>query len=263
MTWPASGWILPEQLQFLQRDLAPFLPEFDPPVEGRWGSGTYFVANRSFESFDADVLYALLRHARPRRMIELGSGFSTLVAAGALECNASDGAPCEHLVFDPYPRGNLPRSGPWDLAALPAQRVPQEVFDRLEGGDVLFVDTTHTVKMGGDVNRVVLDVLPRLAAGVIVHFHDIWLPWEYHRQLVAEMGFWAEQYLLQAYLSGNPEWRVLLAAQALVRDYPKEYARRGSAPRRTRDASDELLDPEVACVDTAQPRLAPGNEVFA
>ena len=91
-------------------------------------------------------------------------------------------------------------------------------FDALRDGDMLIVDTTHVVKMGGDVNRVILDVLPRLAPGVLVHFHDIWLPWEYHPGLVAELGFWNEQYLLQAYLSDNPRWRIVLAAQALARD---------------------------------------------
>jgi hypothetical protein len=70
---------------------------------------------------------------------------------------------------------------------------------------------------------VILDVLPRLARGVLVHFHDIWLPWEYHPRLVDELGFWNEQYLLQAYLSDNPNWRVVLAAQALLRERRADF----------------------------------------
>jgi hypothetical protein len=70
---------------------------------------------------------------------------------------------------------------------------------------------------------VILDVLPRLARGVLVHFHDIWLPWEYHPRLVEALGFWNEQYLLQAYLSDNPNWRVVLAAQALVRERRADF----------------------------------------
>jgi hypothetical protein len=93
------------------------------------------------------------------------------------------------------------------------------VFRELGPQDVLFVDTTHTVKTGGDVNRIVLDVLPALAPGVVVHFHDIWLPYEYHRALTETLGAnWSEQYLLQALLSGNPGFAVLLGNAALARD---------------------------------------------
>jgi len=106
---------------------------------------------------------------------------------------------------------------------LRTQDVPAERFLELERDDLLIVDTTHVVKMGGDVNRVVLDVLPRLAPGVLVHFHDIWLPWEYHAGLVAELGFWNEQYLLQAYLAENRRWCVVLAAQALARERRGEF----------------------------------------
>jgi hypothetical protein len=107
-----------------------------------------------------------------------------------------------------------------------AQDVPLPVFEELSAGDVLFVDTTHTVKLDSDVNRIVLDVLPRLAPGVIVHVHDIFLPYEYPRKWPEEMGLhWAEQYLLQAFLSGNPSYEVLAAVFALCRDRPDAMAR--------------------------------------
>src|SRR5206468_1730052 len=87
--------------------------------------------------------------------------------------------------------------------------------------DVLFVDTTHTVKVGGDVNRVILDVLPTLAPGVHVHIHDIYLPWEYPREFLAERSFyWAEQFLLQAFLAFNDRFEILFGTHALVRRYP-------------------------------------------
>jgi hypothetical protein len=150
----------------------------------------------------------MVRRLRPARVVELGSGFSTLALRAALEANG-DG---EHRGFDPYTRHDF-------VAKVAAQDVPTEEFAALRAGDVLFVDTTHVVKTGGDVNRIVLDVLPALAAGVVVHFHDIWLPYEYHRDLVAVLGAnWSEQYLLQAFLSGNPEWEVVLANAALARE---------------------------------------------
>jgi hypothetical protein len=115
------------------------------------------------------------------------------------------------------------------LAALehrPAQDVPLEEFTALQAGDVLFVDTTHTVKLGSDVNRIVLDVLPVLAPGVLVHVHDIFLPYEYPRKWTEESGLcWAEQYLLQAFLSGNSDFELRAGVFALCRDRPEAMAR--------------------------------------
>ena len=208
---------LDAQVAFLRDELAPIVAEWRPPREGEWGSGRFYLDNGMYEAGDAELLYAMVRRYKPARMIELGSGFTTLVAAEACERNTHDGATCDYVVHDPYPRDLVPG----DAASLREQRaqdVPLGDFDALGEGDMLIVDTTHVVKMGGDVNRVVLDVLPRLAPGVLVHFHDIWLPWEYHPGLVAELGFWNEQYLLQAYLAENPRWRIVLATQALLRD---------------------------------------------
>ena len=100
-----------------------------------------------------------------------------------------------------------------------------EVFDALGVNDILFVDTTHTVKIGSEVNRIVLDVLPRLGAGVVVHFHDIFSPWEYHRHWIEGDWKWNEQYLLQAFLSMNPGYEVLVSCQALVREHADELAK--------------------------------------
>ena len=211
---------LDAQVAFLRDELAPLASEWQPPRTGTWGSGRFYLDNGMYESGDAELLYAMVRRHRPERMIELGSGFTTLVAAEACERNAVDGAACRYDVYDPYPRDLVPGDAafPTSTHEQRAQDVPVAAFDALAGGDMLIVDTTHVVKMGGDVNRVILDVLPRLAPGVLVHFHDIWLPWEYHPGLVAELGFWNEQYLLQAYLADNPHWRVVLAAQALARE---------------------------------------------
>ena len=100
---------------------------------------------------------------------------------------------------------------PSRLEPTSATDLPLELFSELGAGDILFVDTTHVVRLAGDVNFVVLDVLPRLQEGVIVHFHDIFLPWEYPRPWLTEMGYyWTEQYLLQAFLAYNREFEVLV-----------------------------------------------------
>jgi hypothetical protein len=158
---------------------------------------------------DAELLFALLRHEPPLRILELGSGWSTHIARAA--------APDADLVaVDPQPQLALPagtRHEPIDAVQLPLDR-----FAALEAGDVLFVDTTHVVKRGGEVTRVVLGVLPRLRQGVRVHFHDVFLPYDYPRQFYALGGHFSEQYLLAALLTGTDEWEVEVAAQALHRE---------------------------------------------
>jgi hypothetical protein len=111
------------------------------------------------------------------------------------------------------------------LEPVPAQEVPLAEFGSLGPGDVLFVDTTHTVKVGSDVNFVVLDVLPLLARGVVVHFHDVFLPREYPRTWIEDLGLvWAEQYLLQAFLAMNSGYEVLLSTGALADEHPEVLA---------------------------------------
>jgi len=112
------------------------------------------------------------------------------------------------------------------LEPVKAQDIAPEVFASLGDGDVLFVDTTHTVKLDSDVNRIVLDVLPTLSPGVLVHVHDIFLPYEYPREWPEVSGFhWAEQYLLQAFLACNRDFEVLVGTYALCRDRREAMSR--------------------------------------
>jgi Methyltransferase domain len=205
------------QTSFLERDLAPLLAEYHPPLDPPGDQHGFFLDNGTYSRVDAELLYAITRHFRPRRVVELGSGFSTLILRSASDANAREGASFEHSVFDPYPSALLGGERGVALHEIRAQDVPAEVFEGLGSGDILFVDTSHTVKVAGDVNFVVLDVLPRLAPGVVVHFHDIFLPFNYSRKHLEEAHFWNEQYLLQAFLVGNREWEVLVGAQAVAK----------------------------------------------
>lgn len=174
---------------------------------------------------DAEVLHAMVRWAQPRRIVEIGSGGSTEILYGACALNAADGHPVEYAVYDPYAsdRVNSDELLNARVHALTAQEVPDEAFTALAAGDILFIDSTHTVKLGGDVNRLFLDVLPLLAPGVLVHVHDIFLPREYPRTWVEREGkFWAEQYLLQAFLCLNAQFEVVLPLNALLHDGPPE-----------------------------------------
>ena len=200
------------QFGFVERELAEFTRDFQPPLTAaQAGSHCFYLLNGTYESGDAELLYGMLRHLRPSRVLELGSGFSTLIAREALAANGTG----ELLTYDPYRSPLLPPDAP--VVSDDVQTMPESVFTALTERDVLFVDTSHTVKQGGDVNRIVLDLLPLLAPGVVVHFHDIFLPYPYTRQHLLDAHFWAEQYLLQAFLSGNRDWEVLVGAHALAR----------------------------------------------
>ena len=125
--------------------------------------------SRIYALLDATTLYGVVRTHKPRRIVELGSGHTTLVSTQAARENAAEGHPCRVDADDPFP-GVAPRPArPRRPAPVAAQDIPLGVFDELESGDVLFVDTTHVVKLGSDVNHIVLQILPRLKPGVIVH----------------------------------------------------------------------------------------------
>lgn len=214
---------LDRQLAFVRAELAAHLAEFRPPRRAS-GRDEYVVENPSYGLTDAAVLHAMVRHLRPARVVELGSGHSTLVAAAAGLANAVEGQPLRLDVYDPYPVAGLSSvPGVTSLTPLGARDVPLSIFAELTENDVLFVDTTHTVKIGNDVTRIVLDILPVVKPGVVVHFHDIFLPYEYPRHWVEDLGlYWSEQYLLQAFLAFNPHFEIVCAVAALGRERPTE-----------------------------------------
>lgn len=211
------------QLAFLEHELAEYCREFDPPLLPPDGApGRFHLHNDTYGSVDAELLYAIVRRFRPGRVVELGSGYSTLIIRDALERDpAADATQVLH-TYDPYRSDRLPQDAL--VTPLRAQEVPDETFRELDAGDLLFVDTSHTVKVGGDVTRIVLEVLPILRSGVIVHFHDIFLPYPYSRGHLEDAHFWTEQYLLQAFLLGNAAWEVLIGAHAVARAHPQRLA---------------------------------------
>jgi len=186
----------------------------EPPPGQRW----------PFRGTDVLVAYCMVRHFQPRRIIEVGSGFSSLVLGQAAAKNKNSSLIC----IDPFPgeflrNGNIPALQ--SLIETKVQDLDVEFFSQLAPGDILFIDSSHAVKIGGDVNYLFLEVLPRLNLGVIVHVHDIFFPFEYRRHWVLnEFRFWTEQYLLQAFLTFNSEFEVLLANYYLSR-YHQEHLR--------------------------------------
>lgn len=219
---PGLEFDVDRQIAFLELELAEHCREFEPPLSAvDAGPGRFHLGNGTYESVDAELLYAFVRRFRPQRVLELGSGYSTLIIREALERDGADAADILR-TYDPYRSSLLPPES--RVTPLRAQEVPDETFRALGAGDVLFVDTSHVVKVGGDVTRIVLEVLPQLEPGVIVHFHDIFLPYPYSRGHLEDAHFWSEQYLLQAFLLGNGGWDVLIGAQAVARAFPQRLA---------------------------------------
>ncbi len=152
----------------------------------------YFVNNGGFESVDGEILYCMIRHFKPRKIIEIGSGNSTYLSAQAVLKNKNeDSCECELVAIEPYPN-NVLKMGFSGLSQL--------------------IPSSHVLNIGNDVQYEYLEILPRLKKGVIVHVHDIFLPEEYRKEwILKEHRFWNEQYLLQAFLAFNESFKVLWA----------------------------------------------------
>lgn len=202
-------------------------------TEGR----RFHLDNPSYGHYDAIMLYGMLREARPRRIIEVGSGFSS---AAMLDLNERTlGGGVEFTFIDPDMSRLRPllRAGDQTRVTLiekRVQEVPLEAFAALGANDVLFIDSSHVSKIGSDVNRLYFDVIPSLAAGVLIHIHDVAGNLEYPRDWFEEGRAWNEQYLLRAFLMNNRDYRMELFSawlwnmrHALIRERMPMCARGG------------------------------------
>ena len=184
----------------------------------------YYVNNGTFESVDGEILYCMIRHFKPKKIFEIGSGNSTYLAAQAVLRNKEeDGKECELIAFEPYPNDVLRAGFPGLSKLIPTkiEDVALSKFDELKKNDILFIDSSHVLKIGSDVQYEYLEMLPRLNKGVIVHLHDIFLPAEYPKEWVLRLHiFWTEQYLLQAFLAFNNAFEVLRGGSYMHLKHP-------------------------------------------
>ncbi len=208
-TFPDCGtWDLDAQRAFL-RDTPSYAgelstlpwerPEADP-TSFYWGNGL-------FSHSDASLYYSIVRRFRPALVVEVGAGHSTKLAAQAVRANGSG----RILCIDPHAPPWLGRiDAPIEVQAIPVQETPEEVFLGLSPADILFIDGSHISKTGSDVNHLFLRILPRLPRGVLVHVHDVCLPFEYPRYWSQEMlCYWNEQYVLAALLANSSKFEIL------------------------------------------------------
>ncbi|HZX92517.1 MAG TPA: class I SAM-dependent methyltransferase [Rudaea sp.] len=181
----------------------------------------FYTQNSQFSWLDSRALFVLLRAWRPRRLVEVGSGFSTLLAADVNRRFLD--ARLEITCIEPYPREFLrnPLVGISRLIEQKVQDVSVDEFAALEAGDILFIDSSHVAKTGSDVNYLYFEVMPRLKSGVRIHIHDIFLPHEYPRDWVIDKNrSWNEQYLLRALLMHSTGFRVIFGCSYAYWRFP-------------------------------------------
>jgi cephalosporin hydroxylase len=189
-------------------ELGEYAHEFAPEADGDEQTCTrYFWKNSQFSHSDAMSYYCFLRKLKPRTVVEIGSGFSTLVASEAVTQNGVGRITC----VEPYPRPFLPNIPHVTVQATKAQDVTVEwLHEQLQDDDVLFIDSTHTVKSGSDCLHIYLRLIPQLKRRLYIHVHDIFLPHGLPQQWLLDLQiFWTEQYLLLALLLDNPKAKVL------------------------------------------------------
>jgi predicted O-methyltransferase YrrM len=186
----------------------------------------FFINNGTFESVDSEILYCMIRHLRPKTIIEIGSGYSTLLSAKAMLTNKQEsGVDTQLISIDPYPNV-ITETGVPGLSKL-IQKKLEEVdlllFSELERDDILFIDSSHILRIANDVQRLYLEIIPKLNRGVHIHIHDIFLPAEYPKEVVLKrLRFWTEQYLLQAFLAFNHSFEVMWGSSFMHLKHPEK-----------------------------------------
>jgi predicted O-methyltransferase YrrM len=236
---PGIDFRVKEQLAFLEETCVKYKAEYDSFPQNQVRPDEYGVHPNggSYAPVDAGVMHCMVRHHKPKRVIEIGSGSSSLVMTAALIANAKEGAPSQLTCIDPHPdaarvngleslqsSGTLPIKFMWERKIV--QKIDMSLFMSLEPGDILFIDSSHVARVGHDVNFLYLEVLPKVPKGVLVHVHDIFFPREYPLIWVMSLKrFLNEQYLLQMFLTGNTDWGVSYTGFLLASRFPTRMRR--------------------------------------
>jgi hypothetical protein len=239
-----SRWAKPSSLKGLAYDLAAMkgrlkelrdayydeflaLPSYRSLCNAGYGPG--------YTQVDAFTLYAMVRQLQPSRYIEVGSGLSTYYCHLARERNRKEGRNTQISCIEPYPFPQLGDIEQIDLIQSEVQEVPLDTFESLRSGDILFIDSSHVVRLDGDVPYLFLEVLPALASGVHIHIHDIPFPfnipfppnfWTLLRSPESPHWpmFWNEAMLLQAFLAFNPSFEIVLSCP-MIRHWDEDFIR--------------------------------------
>jgi hypothetical protein len=189
--------------------------------------GQYGYSNRLFEQGDGECYYSMIRHFKPRRIIEIGAGHSTLIAQLAIEKNQLEDSAyqCNHRCVEPYENAWLSKTKV-EVIRTPIESLPRDWMNDLSKGDFLFIDSSHVIRPQGDVLHLYLEVLGRLKPGVIIHIHDIFTPRDYPRDwVIDDRRLWDEQYLLESFLCFNKDFQVICALNWLWHNHREDVSR--------------------------------------
>jgi predicted O-methyltransferase YrrM len=221
---PGIDFNIPGQLDLLARfDYATELDAIPPTG----GEGTYYYDNPNFGAGDAEFLYSAIRHFKPARILEIGSGFSTLMMLRAIEANrvADPAYRCRVICVEPYEMAWLDLTPGIEVLRQPVEILNERYVAELQPNDILFIDSSHVLRPQGDVVREYLELLPLLSPGVLVHVHDIFTPRDYSaRWVVEEVRLYSEQYLVEAFLSFNSRFSIIGALNLLAHTNPERLA---------------------------------------
>lgn len=216
---PGIDFNLEEQLQQIEKfnfndELIQFPMDKSRDLE-------FYYNNVSFGPGDAEYLYNMIRFLKPKKIIEIGSGFSTLMASSALNKNKLEDAnySFSHICIEPYEM-------PWlnnleiEIIRKEVQEIELQFFSGLQGNDILFIDSSHIIRPQGDVLYEYLKILPSLNTNVYIHIHDIFTPGDYPEKWIKEyVRFWNEQYLVEAFMIFNKNFKIIGALNFLQNNY--------------------------------------------
>lgn len=214
---PGIDFNIDEQLKLIEQfdynaelELIPITNDSKTNIE-------FYYHNDSFVAGDAEMLYNIIRLFKPQRIIEIGSGHSTLMAIKAIAKNKEENPDyfCDHICIEPYESQWLEQM-PVKVIRKKLEEVEKSLFETLNRNDILFIDSSHIIRPQGDVVREYIEILPTLKSGVLVHIHDIFTPKDYLDEwVIDQIRLWNEQYLLEAFLTYNSQYRVIMAMNLL------------------------------------------------
>lgn len=207
-------------------ELKQYYAEHPYQKSSRKRSMRYIEDNGSFALSDALILYSMIRHAKPKRIIEIGSGWSSGVIIDTNELFFDN--QIELTFIEPYPDTLHSVMNPEKDANLPViaeqvQNVSSALFQELEANDIVFIDSSHVSKVGSDVNHLIFNVLPILKSGVLIHIHDIFYPFEFPYDWLTMGRFWNEQYLVKAFLQYNTSFEIVLFSSMMIRKHKQWF----------------------------------------
>ena len=196
---------------------------FSSEVEGWFDSRGAVSWENSFCSYDSLLLHCFIRLLKPKCYIEIGCGSTSIISSSALAMNHAEGFPCIAKYIEPYPSKNLLDAKlHGELIIDKLENICSNMFSELHENDILFIDSSHVLRTGSDVEHEYINIIPKLNAGVVVHIHDIFTPYYYPKEwLLSEFGGFNEQFLVELLLTNEKRYETLVPTYYLFRNHIK------------------------------------------